>query len=80
MKTTSTTLALILIPVFFLLLGIEYWMAKRKKIYFGSFENIVSNIVTGLAERTLNLFAYAFFIQSFYFIYDHYRLFTIQSN
>lgn len=80
MKTTSTALALILIPVFFLLLGIEYWIAKRKRLQFGSFENLVSNIITGLAERTFNLFVYAFFIQSFYFIYDNYRFFTIQSN
>lgn len=80
MKTYSTYFAIILISVFFLFLGIEYWYTRRKNVKFGLFENAISNIVTGLSERTFNLFLYSFFIQSFYFIYDHFRLFTIEST
>ncbi|GEP50174.1 sterol desaturase [Flavobacterium noncentrifugens] len=68
-------------PAFFLFVYLEFKLAKKRnrpKLF--NYESSVSNISIGIAERLLNLFVSATFYGLYYFIYDHYRLFTIQSS
>lgn len=68
-------------PAFFLFVYLEFRLAqKRKRPELFNYESSVSNISIGIAERLLNLFVSATFYGFYYFIYDHYRLFTIQSS
>lgn len=68
------------IPLFLLLMGIEYLVARKTgKNYFG-FSNSISNINVGIAERLFDTFTVGFF----YFIYDylnrHFAIFDIRSS
>lgn len=68
-------------PAFFLFVYLEYRLAQhRKRPELFNYESSVSNISIGIAERLLNLFVSATFYGLYYFIYDHYRLFTIESS
>lgn len=68
-------------PAFFIFVFLEYKIAlKRKRPELFNYESSVSNISIGIAERLLNLFVSATFYGLYYFIYDHYRLFTIESS
>jgi alkylglycerol monooxygenase len=69
------------IPAFFLFLGLELVLAKKKNRQdVFKYESSVANLSIGIAERLLNLFISASFYQLFCFIYDNYRVFTISSH
>lgn len=62
-----------IIPAFFIFLGLEYWIARRKgRADLFSYESAVSNISIGIAERLLNLLITGSFYGLFYYIYEHY--------
>ncbi len=57
------------IPAFFLFLGLEYLAArKRKKQAYFTYENTLSNISVGLAERLLNISVSVLFYACFDYI------------
>lgn len=68
------------IPLFLLLMGIEYGIARKKGWRYFSFSTSISNLNVGVAERLLDTFT----IGIFYFVYDHlhrhFAIFNIQSS
>ena len=68
-------------PAFFIFLYLEYAFTKRKKknTVF-RYESSVSNVTIGIAERLLDLFIAASFVQLYYWIYNHYALFEIPNH
>lgn len=68
------------IPIIFLLIGLEYYFAKKTNKKFFSFGSSVSNISIGIAERLAQLFLTTYFIIIFQFIYDHFAIFSIEQN
>lgn len=74
------SLALI-IPAFFTFVGLEYWIAKNKgkqKVF--SYESSVTNISIGIAERLLNLFITGSFYSFYYYVYEHFALWSIPNH
>jgi len=70
-----------IIPAFFLFAGLEFWMARRRKIQTNhTFENSASNITIGIAERLLNLLIARGFLGIYEHIYEHFALFKIPNN
>lgn len=69
------------IPAFFLFLLMEYLLALRlKKTTIFKYESSIANLSIGIAERLLNLLISASFYGLFYWIYQHYALFTIPNT
>ncbi|KAA2245336.1 sterol desaturase family protein [Chitinophaga agrisoli] len=68
------------IPVFLLLMGIEYWVARKKGKKYFSFSTSITNLHVGIAERLLDTFT----VGAFYFVYDylhrHFAIFNIQPS
>jgi len=69
-------LAAFIIPAFWIFLGLEYWAARRKKMeHVFNYENAVTNISVGIAERLLNLLItgsfYALFICAYHYHSGH---------
>src|SRR5690242_11861173 len=69
------------IPAFFLFLGLEYLAArKRGQGHLFVYQNSIANLSIGLAERLLNLFITGGFYGLYFYIHEHYRLFTIPNH
>jgi sterol desaturase/sphingolipid hydroxylase (fatty acid hydroxylase superfamily) len=68
------------IPAFFIFLALEYAAAVRKKKNLFTFESSVANLSIGIAERLMNLFVSAGFYGLFYYVYEHFALFTIPAT
>ncbi|GAB4008637.1 sterol desaturase family protein [Spirosoma migulaei] len=68
------------VPLFLLLMGAEYLVAKAQKKNYFQFNNAVANLNVGIAERLLDSFT----VGLFYFVYDylhrHYALLDIRAN
>jgi alkylglycerol monooxygenase len=74
-------LTALIVPAFFAFLFIEYTVMKRKGITSGiSFENSISNISIGIAERLLNLLITGTFYGLYKYVYNHYAMIEIPSN
>ncbi len=72
---------LLIIPSFFLFLGLEYLVALKKgKKHLFRYENSVSNLSIGIAERLLNLFVTGSFFSLYYYIYENYALLSIPAT
>jgi alkylglycerol monooxygenase len=70
-----------IIPSFLLFFGIEYWVARRKKMDSRiTFENSVSNISIGIAERLLNLLVTGSFYALYYYVYENFAIWEIPSH
>jgi alkylglycerol monooxygenase len=75
---TQLNLAAFIIPAFFIFLALEYLLAVKKgKDQLFTYEDTVSNITIGIAERLLNLFITGSFYGLYYYIYEHYALLKI---
>lgn len=69
------------IPAFFIFVGLEYWIAKRKgKTNIFTYESSVTNISVGIAERLLNLLITGSFYGLYYYVYEHFALFHIPNH
>lgn len=68
-------------PAFFVFVWLEFKLAKKKKQpELFNYESSVSNISIGIAERLLNLFIAGSFYQLYFYIYENYRIFTVESS
>jgi alkylglycerol monooxygenase len=68
-------------PAFFLFVFLEYKAVQRqKRPELFSYESSISNISIGIAERLLNLFVAGTFYSLYYWIYEHYAIFTIPNH
>lgn len=55
------------IPLFLLLMGLEYLITRRQGKNYFRFSNSIANLNVGIAERLLDLFT----VGIFYFVYDY---------
>ena len=68
------------VPAFLIFLGIEFYVARKKKRpELFNYESSVSNISVGIAERMLNLLITGSFYTLYYFVFEHYALFSISN-
>lgn len=73
--------AAFVVPAFLIFTGLEYWYARQKgKSSLFSYENTVTNISVGIAERLLSLLITASFYQLYYYVYEHYALYRIPNH
>src|SRR6056297_2359014 len=68
------------IPVFFILIGMEvaYGYFKDRKIY--RLNDAVANISCGIVEQLTGVFAKVFTVAAYAFIYDNFRVFTLEDT
>ena len=77
----SLNYAAFAIPAFFLFLGLEYFVAiRKKKRHLFKFDSSIANISIGIAERLLNLCLTAFFFAVFTYVYDHFAIWSIPNH
>ena len=70
-----------IIPAFFLFLFLEYWIASIKgKSNLFSYENSVTNISIGIAERLLNLLIAGSFYGLYYYLYQNFAVVEIPNH
>jgi alkylglycerol monooxygenase len=71
----------LIIPVFLIFIALEYLYARHKKHgdYY-TFNNTVSNLCVGIAERLMDLFFSGSFIFVYQFIYQRYALFHFSTR
>lgn len=66
------------VPLFLLLIGVEYWVSKRLGRQLFNFNSSIANMNVGVAERLIDMFTAG----SFFFFYDYlqknYGLFEIR--
>lgn len=65
------------IPAFFVFVGLEYFVAKKKSKPVFEYESSVVNISVGVAERLLNLFLTASFFDIFQWIYENHAIWRV---
>jgi alkylglycerol monooxygenase len=71
----SLNLVAFIIPAFFVFLGLEYFVAKRKKKeHLFNYESSVTNISVGIAERLLNLLITGSFYGLYHYMFEHFAL------
>lgn len=69
------------IIAFFIFVGLEYVAAvKKNKKHLFKYDSSVANLSIGIAERLLNLFISASFIDLFYKVYTNYALYKIPNH
>lgn len=74
----SLNLVAFIIPAFFVFLGLEYFVAKRKKKeHLFNYESSVTNISVGIAERLLNLLITGSFYGLYHYMFEHFALWQI---
>ncbi len=72
------TIVAFIIPAFFVFLGLEYAVAKRKrKDHLFNYESSITNISVGIAERLLNLLITGGFYGLYYYLFENFALWEI---
>ncbi|MFZ5470129.1 MAG: sterol desaturase family protein [Myxococcota bacterium] len=66
------------IPVFFLLIGLELWVAKRKGLHVYRLSDALADLGCGVSQQVLVFFWAALLHAGYVFVYEHYRLFTLE--
>lgn len=68
------------VPVFLLLMALEYLVARARKIACYSLNDFVNNVSCGLLEQVVNLPLKGLLIYSYYYIYQHHALLLIDEK
>lgn len=68
------------VPLFLSLMGLEYYLSKRQRKEVYHFQDFITNISVGIGERLADLFTTGIFYFVFQYIYEHWRIFTIDSG
>ncbi len=71
---------LIAIPFFFLLIGIELLIAKRKKIKLYRLNDAITNINVGIGNQLIGMVAKVFLIGAYVFTFEHIAIFKIPTT
>ena len=73
-------LYILAVPVFLLLMGLEYLAARRRNIDCYDMNDFANNLSCGLLEQVVNLPLKGLLIFSYYYIYQHYAYFHIDTK
>src|SRR4051812_44434481 len=68
------------VPFFLTFIGLEYLVSRKKgKTYF-KFNDSITNLSVGIAERLLDTFTVGLFYFVYDYLYRHYAIFDIKSS
>jgi alkylglycerol monooxygenase len=68
------------VPLFLSLMALEYYYSRRKGLEVYHFQDFITNISIGVGERLADLFTTGIFFFVFRYIYEHWRIFTIEAG
>ncbi|MEA5138702.1 sterol desaturase family protein [Arcicella rigui] len=68
------------VPFFLFLIGLEYWVSKKKGKHFYNFNDTISNLSVGIAERLLDGLTLGLFYFVYDYLYKHFAFFHIQPS
>lgn len=68
------------VPLFMFLIGLEYYVSKKRGKNFFQYAESIANLNVGIAERLMDLFVTSLFFFVFKYVYEHFALFNIKAN
>ncbi|MFA6151037.1 MAG: sterol desaturase family protein [Chitinophagaceae bacterium] len=68
------------VPLFLAFMGLEYYYSKKRGKEVYHFQDFIANISVGIGERLADLFTTGIFYLIFQYIYENWRLFTIETG
>ncbi|WP_312333535.1 sterol desaturase family protein [Sphingobacterium sp.] len=80
MYTEKLNLLAFIIPLFLVLMLLEYWYSLKKQKRFYSFDESISNLNVGIVERMCDMFSVSLFYFFFVWVYQNFAIFHIESN
>jgi alkylglycerol monooxygenase len=70
----------IAVPFFFLLIGGELWLSKRRRLSLYRFADAITDLGCGISQQVTQVFLAAALIFGYFAIYEHARLFTLPAD
>lgn len=80
MYTEKLNLLAFIIPLFLILMLLEYWYSLKKQKRFYSFDESISNLNVGIVERMCDMFSVSLFYFFFVWVYQNFAIFQIEAN
>lgn len=71
---------LLVVPLFMLVVALEYYISLRKNKKVFKFESSITNVSIGIGERLINLFIIGINYSLFNWVYTNYAIFEIDNN
>lgn len=68
------------IPIFFILMGIELWVAHVRKIQAYRFSDSITDLSCGISSQVVGVFIDIGLLAAYAFFYHNYKLFTFSSS
>lgn len=68
------------IPLFFLFIGIEILVGKKKRQFEYQFNDALANITCGIGDQVINVFLKGGLALAVSYLYEHHRIFTVPST
>ncbi len=67
-------------PFFFLLIGLELWIAKRRKQQYYRFNDAITNLNIGVGNQVTGLFFKSIYLGVYYLMFEHVALFHLPAT
>lgn len=80
MYTEKLNFLAFIIPLFLILMVLEYWYSLKKQKRFYSFDESISNLNVGIVERMCDMFSVSLFYFFFVWVYQNFAIFHIEAN
>lgn len=80
MQTEKLNFLAFIIPLFLLLMVMEYGYSLKKQKRYYTFDESISNLNVGIVERMCDMFSVSLFYFFFVWIYQNFALFQIEAN
>lgn len=71
---------LFVFPFFFLLIGIELWVAKRRKQQYYRFNDTITDLNIGIGNQVTGLFLKALYLGLYYYVAGNWALFHLETT
>lgn len=68
------------IPFFFITIGIELWVSKRKGLKLYNFEDTITNLNIGIGNQAINILAKVAVLAIYTYVYNNWRIMTLPEN
>jgi alkylglycerol monooxygenase len=68
------------IPIFFILIGIEFWIGVRKKLKIYRLNDSLANISLGIGQQVTGVFMKSALFFGYLYLYENYRVMSIESS
>ena len=80
MYTEKLNFLAFIIPLFLILMVLEYGYSLKKQKRFYSFDESISNLNVGIVERMCDMFSVSLFYFFFVWVYQNFAIFHIEAN